>query len=219
MALLGLSMSLWISLSCLLTTWPRLSLSWWQNCTPLLWLSLAFPGCEATIWQSTGQCCLSPSKQALNQHYHHWLWPGHAQQLPYAMRYYFNLSPAFNSIPELCTSSGPSILNKVVLITKLMSSVKLGPFTSTLLPLWIYTLELTRIHPTQTHATCGSCCHLGFLHWTHSHWLWVGSPPQLLSFPCCGKIMLITISSRVPPQTWICEPHVKLRSPLTNQKV
>src|SRR5882724_10208368 len=45
-----------------------------------------------------------------------------------------NLSPVFNSIPELCNSSGPSILTKVVLISKLMSSVKLGPFSSNSVP-------------------------------------------------------------------------------------
>src|SRR5882724_13656057 len=46
-----------------------------------------------------------------------------------------NLSPAFDSIPELCTSSGPWILTKVVLIAKLTSSVKLGHYCQTLLSL------------------------------------------------------------------------------------
>src|SRR5882724_11749106 len=45
-----------------------------------------------------------------------------------------DLSPVFDSIPELCHSSGPSILTKVVLISKLMSSVKLGPFSSNSAP-------------------------------------------------------------------------------------
>ena len=44
-----------------------------------------------------------------------------------------DLSPVFDSIPELCTSSGPVILTKVVLIAKPMS--------------WI--------HPTQTLAFVG----------------------------------------------------------------
>src|SRR5882724_11752314 len=45
-----------------------------------------------------------------------------------------DLSPVFDSIPELCNSSGPSILTKVVLISKLTSSVKLGPFLSNSAP-------------------------------------------------------------------------------------
>src|SRR5882724_6169078 len=45
-----------------------------------------------------------------------------------------NLSPVFNSIPELCNSSGPSILTKVVPISKSTSSVKLGLFSSNSAP-------------------------------------------------------------------------------------
>src|SRR5882724_3347466 len=45
-----------------------------------------------------------------------------------------DLSPAFNSIPELCTSSGRSIPTKVVPITKSTSSVNLGPFSSNSVP-------------------------------------------------------------------------------------
>src|SRR5882724_10979967 len=45
-------------------------------------------------------------------------------------------------------------------------------------------------HPNS--CTHGIRCCLGFLHWTNSLQLWVGSPPQLRSFPHCGKIMLIT---------------------------
>src|SRR5882724_1423794 len=45
-----------------------------------------------------------------------------------------DLSPAFDSIPELCTSSGPSIPTKVVPIAKMTSSVKLGPFLSNSAP-------------------------------------------------------------------------------------
>src|SRR5882724_8960341 len=45
-----------------------------------------------------------------------------------------DISPAFDSIPELCTSSGPSIPTKVVPIVKLTSSVKLGPFLSNSAP-------------------------------------------------------------------------------------
>src|SRR5882724_8985571 len=45
-----------------------------------------------------------------------------------------NLSPAFDSIPELYNSSGPSILTKVVPIAKLTTSFKLGPFSSNSAP-------------------------------------------------------------------------------------
>src|SRR5882724_345034 len=45
-----------------------------------------------------------------------------------------DLSPAFDSIPELCTSSGPSIPTKVVLIATMTSSVKLGLFSSNSVP-------------------------------------------------------------------------------------
>src|SRR5882724_7460534 len=44
------------------------------------------------------------------------------------------LSPVFDSIPELCNYSGPSILTKVVPISKSMSSVKLGLFSSNSAP-------------------------------------------------------------------------------------
>src|SRR5882724_10829976 len=45
-----------------------------------------------------------------------------------------DLSPVFNSIPELCTSSGPSLPTKVVPITRPTSSVTLGPFSSNAAP-------------------------------------------------------------------------------------
>src|SRR5882724_9768150 len=45
-----------------------------------------------------------------------------------------DISLAFVSIAELCNSSGSSIPTKVVLISKLMSSVKLGPFLSNSAP-------------------------------------------------------------------------------------
>src|SRR5882724_6151230 len=45
-----------------------------------------------------------------------------------------DLSPVFDSIPELCNSSGPSIPTKVVPISKLTSSVKLGLFSSNSAP-------------------------------------------------------------------------------------
>src|SRR5882724_12999769 len=45
-----------------------------------------------------------------------------------------DLPPVFDSIPELCNSSGPSILTRMVLISKLMSSVKLGLFSSNSAP-------------------------------------------------------------------------------------
>src|SRR5882724_8172208 len=45
-----------------------------------------------------------------------------------------DLPPVFDSIPELCNSSGPSILTKLVPIAKLTSSVKLGPFSSNSVP-------------------------------------------------------------------------------------
>jgi len=45
-----------------------------------------------------------------------------------------NLPPIFNSIPELCTSSGPVLPTKVVPIAKPNSSVKLGLFSSNSAP-------------------------------------------------------------------------------------
>jgi len=51
-----------------------------------------------------------------------------------------DLSPVFESITELCTSSGHSILIKVVPIAKMMSPVKWG-CCQTLLPLLVYTLD------------------------------------------------------------------------------
>src|SRR5467141_1591051 len=45
-----------------------------------------------------------------------------------------NLSPVSNSIPELCTASGPSLPTKVVMSAQKMSSVKLGPFSSNSVP-------------------------------------------------------------------------------------
>src|SRR5467141_1407146 len=45
-----------------------------------------------------------------------------------------DLSPVFDSIPELCTSSGPSLLTKMVLSAQKTSSVKLGPFSSKSVP-------------------------------------------------------------------------------------
>src|SRR5882724_5449201 len=41
-----------------------------------------------------------------------------------------DLPPVFDSIPELCKSSGPSIPTRMVPISKSTSSVKLGPFSS-----------------------------------------------------------------------------------------
>src|SRR5467141_361228 len=45
-----------------------------------------------------------------------------------------DLSLVFNSIPELCTASGPSLPTKVVASAQKMSSVKLGPFLSNSAP-------------------------------------------------------------------------------------
>src|SRR5467141_752214 len=45
-----------------------------------------------------------------------------------------DLSPVFDSIPELCTSSGPSLLTKVVVSAQKTSSVKLGQFSSNSAP-------------------------------------------------------------------------------------
>src|SRR5882724_7602184 len=45
-----------------------------------------------------------------------------------------DLSPVLYSIPELCNSPGPSILTKVVLISKSTSSVKLGLFSANSAP-------------------------------------------------------------------------------------
>src|SRR5882672_7739782 len=41
-----------------------------------------------------------------------------------------DLSPVFDSIPELCTSSGPSLRTKVVMSDQKTSYVKLGPFSA-----------------------------------------------------------------------------------------
>src|SRR5882672_5915542 len=45
-----------------------------------------------------------------------------------------DLSPVFNSIPELCTASGPSLPTKMVSSAQKMPSVKLGPFSSNSAP-------------------------------------------------------------------------------------
>src|SRR5467141_3146091 len=45
-----------------------------------------------------------------------------------------DLSPVFDSIPELCTASGPSLPTKVVVSAQKMSSVRLGPFSSNSVP-------------------------------------------------------------------------------------
>src|SRR5882672_5983092 len=45
-----------------------------------------------------------------------------------------DLSPVFDSIPELCTASGPSLPTKVVTSAQKTSSVKLGPFSSNSAP-------------------------------------------------------------------------------------
>src|SRR5882672_4900397 len=48
------------------------------------------------------------------------------------------------------------------------------------------------------HFMCGTNCPVGFLHRTHLSQWWVGSYPQLRSFPCHGITMLITDH---PPNT------------------
>src|SRR5882672_2779510 len=45
-----------------------------------------------------------------------------------------DLSPVSDSIPELCTASGPSLPTKVVVSTQKTPSVKLGPFSSNSVP-------------------------------------------------------------------------------------
>src|SRR5882724_2342108 len=61
----------------------------------------------------------------------------------------YDLSPDFDSIPELVNSQGPSIPTNVVPISKSTSSVKLGPFLSNSAPPpWSCTLELIWICPT-----------------------------------------------------------------------
>src|SRR5882724_11716397 len=55
---------------------------------------------------------------------------GVLHRCPASRGYHFHLPPVFDSIPELCNSSGPPIPTKVVLISKSTSSVKLGPFLS-----------------------------------------------------------------------------------------
>src|SRR5882724_3990990 len=124
-----------------------------------------------------------------------------------------DLSPTFDSIPELCNSSGPLIPTKVVPITKSMSSVKLGPFSSNSAP------------------------PLGSIPWNQPGFV----PPELMHswdpllpwFSMSDKFLLIAggvptpatifpllwedhvnnhLSLGVPPQTQICKPCDKLRS-------
>src|SRR5467141_3889125 len=45
-----------------------------------------------------------------------------------------DLSPVFDSIPELCTASGPSLPTQMVASAQKTSSVKLGPFSSNSAP-------------------------------------------------------------------------------------
>src|SRR5467141_3260023 len=45
-----------------------------------------------------------------------------------------DLSPVFDSIPELCTASGPLLPTKVVVSAQKTSSVKLGPLSSNSVP-------------------------------------------------------------------------------------
>src|SRR5882672_2602462 len=64
-----------------------------------------------------------------------------------------NLSPVFDSIPELCTPSGPSLLTKVVTSAQKMSSVKLGPFLSNSAPpLGSIAWDQHRFSPPELHA-------------------------------------------------------------------
>ena len=60
-----------------------------------------------------------------------------------------DLPPVFDSIPELCNSSGPLIPNQDGPDLKTDVFCQVGAVLVKLCaPSWIYTLELTRIHPT-----------------------------------------------------------------------
>src|SRR5882724_10123377 len=90
-----------------------------------------------------------------------------------------DLSPVFDSIPELCNPSGPLILTKVVLISKLTPSVKLGPFSSNSVP------PLGSIPWNRPGFIPPELMHLWdpFSPWfsvsENSLQSWVGSPPQV----------------------------------------
>src|SRR5467141_4828116 len=64
-----------------------------------------------------------------------------------------DLSPVFDSIPELCTASGPSLLTKVVASAQKTSSVKLGLFSSkSAPPLGSIPWDRHRFAPPALHA-------------------------------------------------------------------
>src|SRR5882724_6311239 len=132
-----------------------------------------------------------------------------------------DMPPVFDSIPELYTSSGPSILTKVVPISKPTSSVKLGPFSSKSVP------PLGSIPWNRPGFFPPKLMHL----WDPlSPWfsaldtfvLTVGGVPTPATvFPLLWEYHANNHLSLWihPPQTQLCEPCAKLRSPLANQKV
>src|SRR5882724_256157 len=127
--------------------------------------------------------------------------------------------PVFDSIPELCNYSGPSILTKVVPISKLMSSVKLGLFSSNSAP------PLGSIPWNQPEFVRPELMHSWDL---LSPWFSVsdkfsptmgGAPTPATIFPLLGEDHVNNhVSLGVPPPN-TREPCVKSGSPLANQKV
>jgi len=114
-----------------------------------------------------------------SKHCHCCPWPGRAPLPPCVTKDIISdLSPVFDSIPELCTSSGPSILTKG---SRLRIDVfcQVGLFLSNSVP---PLGSILGTDPDLSHlnsCTRGSIVTLGFLCWTNSLRLWVGSPPQL----------------------------------------
>src|SRR5882724_11982640 len=130
------------------------------------------------------------------------------------------MPPVFDSIPELCTYSGPSIPTKVVLISKPTSSVKLGPFSSNSAPP-LGSIPWNRpgfVPPELMHS------------WDPlSPWFSMsdkfspttdGAPTPATIFPLLGEAHVNNhVSLGVPPPNTDTQPRVKSRSPLANQKV
>jgi len=190
----GLSMSLSISLSRLLTARPSLSLSLVTKLHPSAPIVLGLPWLRNTNltidWSALSLTFKTGPQSALPS-----LALARACSTA-ALRHEditSDLSPAFDSIPELCTSSGPSDPDPSGPYRENDVFCQVGAVLVKLCaPSWIDTLEPTRIRPTRTHALVGSVVALVFCVGQILSGPRVGSPPQLRSFPCCGKTMLIT---------------------------
>src|SRR5882724_602512 len=108
-------------------------------------------------------------KQALNQHCHRWPWPGHAPQLPCAMRISFLISLlcsilSLNSVilQDLRSRPGWSRSQNQCLLSSWGHSCQM---LCPLLDLYLGT-DQDSSHPNS--FTCGIHCLLGFLCWTNS---------------------------------------------------